>query len=53
MKEEIMLAWDRASEMSRAGLERDLARILGENAPILGQVGQDSGAVTHQVDAAM
>jgi hypothetical protein len=35
-KEEILLAWDRASQLSRAGLERELVKILGEVAPVLG-----------------
>ena len=47
-KEEILLAWDKASRLSRASLERDLAKILGENASILGQLGQGSGAVTRR-----
>jgi hypothetical protein len=38
-KEEILLAWDRASRLSRAGLERDLVKILGEMAPISGTTG--------------
>jgi hypothetical protein len=41
-KEEILFAWDKASRLSRASLERDLAKILGEKASILGQVGQGS-----------
>jgi hypothetical protein len=42
-KEEILLAWDKASQLSRASLERDLAKILGENASIVGQRGQGPG----------
>jgi len=38
-KEEILLAWDRASRLSRAGLELELMKILGEMAPILGRAG--------------
>jgi hypothetical protein len=38
-KEEILLAWDRASRLSRAGLELELVKILGEMAPILGRAG--------------
>jgi hypothetical protein len=37
---EILLFWDKAAELSRASLERDLTRILGESAPLVGQVGQ-------------
>src|ERR1700690_1610089 len=47
-KEEILLAWDKAARLSRAGLAQDLAKILGEDAPILGQAGQDRGPVTHR-----
>jgi hypothetical protein len=47
-KEEILLAWDKASRLSRASLELDLAEILGESAPILGQVGQDRRPVTRR-----
>jgi hypothetical protein len=47
-KEEILLAWDKASRLSRASLERDLAEILGESAPILGQVGQERRPVTRR-----
>jgi len=45
---EILLSWDKASRLSRAGLKRDLAKILGENASILGHVGQGLAPVTHQ-----
>ena len=45
-KEEILLAWDKASQLSRASLERDLTEILGESASIVGHVGQDRGPVT-------
>jgi len=38
-KEEILLAWDRASRLSRAGLELELMKILGEVAPISGNAG--------------
>ena len=38
-KEEILLAWDRASRLSRAGLELELVKILGEVSPILGAAG--------------
>src|ERR1700679_3353515 len=38
-KEEILLAWDRVSRLSRAGLELELVKILGEMAPILGRTG--------------
>jgi len=38
-KEEILLAWDRASRLSRAGLELELVKILGEVAPIVGTAG--------------
>jgi hypothetical protein len=38
-KEEILLAWDRASRLSRAGLEQELVKILGEMAPTLGAAG--------------
>jgi len=38
-KEEILLAWDRASRLSRAGLELELVKILGEVAPIVGAAG--------------
>jgi hypothetical protein len=38
-KEEILLAWDRASRLSRAGLELELVKILGEMAPNLDRVG--------------
>jgi hypothetical protein len=38
-KEEILLAWDRASRLSRAGLEQELVKILGEMAPVLGAAG--------------
>jgi hypothetical protein len=47
-KEEILLAWDKASRLSRASLERELTEILGESASILGQVGQDRGPVTRR-----
>jgi hypothetical protein len=47
-KEEILLAWDKASRLSRASLERDLTEILGESASILGQVGQDRQPVTRR-----
>jgi hypothetical protein len=47
-KEEILLAWDKASRLSRASLERDLTEILGESASILGQVGQDRRPVTRR-----
>jgi hypothetical protein len=47
-KEEILLAWDKAARLSRAGLAQDLAKILGEDAPILGQAGQDRGPVTRR-----
>jgi hypothetical protein len=42
----ILLIWDKASQLSRAGFELKLARIFEEKAPILGQVGQES-AVCH------
>lgn len=45
---EILLSWDKASRLSRAGLKRDLAKILGGNASIPGQMGQGSASVTHQ-----
>lgn len=48
MTKEILLSWDKASRLSRAGLKRDLAKILGGNASILGHVGQGSTRVTHQ-----
>jgi hypothetical protein len=38
-KEEILLAWDRASRLSRAGLEVELVKILGEKVPNLGNAG--------------
>jgi hypothetical protein len=38
-KKKILLFWDRAAHLSRARLEQDLARILGETASLLGQVG--------------
>lgn len=38
-KEEILLAWDRASQLSRAGLELELVKILGEVGPILAAAG--------------
>jgi hypothetical protein len=49
-KEEILLAWDKASRLSRASLERDLTEILGESASFLGQAGQDRGPVTRRED---
>ena len=45
--EEILLVWDKVARLSRAGFELDLARILVEMAPNLGQVGQES-AVCHE-----
>jgi hypothetical protein len=38
-KEEILLAWDRASRLSRAGLEQELVKILGQMTPMLGAAG--------------
>jgi hypothetical protein len=38
-KDEILLAWDRASRLSRAGLELELVKILGEVGPILDAAG--------------
>jgi hypothetical protein len=40
-------SWDEAVRLSRAGLERDLARILGDNAPFLGKAVRDGLPVTH------
>jgi hypothetical protein len=48
MTKEILLSWDKASRLSRAGLKRDLAKILGGNASIPGQMGQKSAPVTHR-----
>jgi hypothetical protein len=42
-KEEILLAWDRASRLSRAGLELELVKILGEVGPRLGAAGPSPG----------
>jgi hypothetical protein len=52
-KEEILLAWDKAARLSRAGLARDLSKIFGEDAPILGQAGQDRGPVTRRERGSM
>lgn len=49
-KHEIMLAWDRASRLSRAGLERDLSKILGERSPSLASGRRDRPAVTRRLD---
>jgi hypothetical protein len=39
-RKEILEFWDKHARMSRASFERDLARMLGESARSLGQVGQ-------------
>jgi hypothetical protein len=39
IREEILRAWDKAADLSRAGLVHDLARIFGDKAPLLGETG--------------
>jgi hypothetical protein len=37
--DEILICWDKAARLSRAELEHDLARILGESSLLLGKAG--------------
>jgi len=51
LKGEILEMWDRALDVSRAGLQRELVRILRDTGGIWDKVGQKRGDVTDRVDS--
>jgi len=51
LKGEILEIWDRALDVSRAGLQRELVRILRDTGGIWDKVGQKRGDVTDRVDS--